>query len=113
MLAWIQYLSPIAYSNKALAQNEFEGLVFTCEEGSSLCYETGLDVLNAFKYNDISIPVCIAINLGLMMGFTILGFAFFQKTSRPSELLEISEVKDGEFARGNTTSTIVPITEKL
>jgi ABC-type multidrug transport system permease subunit len=45
VLAWIQYISPIAYSNKALAQNEFTGLVFTCDESSSICYDTGEQVL--------------------------------------------------------------------
>jgi len=119
VLRWIQYISPIAYSNKALAQNEFEGLSFQCNPGA-VCYETGKQVLSAFAYDNIPLWTCVAINVGLMVGFLIIGFAFFQRTSRPSEMLnvkedpaaaEVKQIKDAQTAVpvNPPSSVVVPI----
>lgn len=76
-------------------------LVFDCTD-SEACYSTGEQVLSGFGYDNLSLWTAIGINLALLAAYTTIGFAFFQKTSRPDELLEISKEGEGH-------STVVPI----
>ena len=82
---WIQYISIIAYSNKALAQNEFEGLTFTCgPTAPPTCRsQTGAEVLSTFGLDNISLWNCVIINVAISFGFAFLGYLFFQRTSAP------------------------------
>ncbi|KAJ3103624.1 ATP-binding cassette sub- G member 2 [Phlyctochytrium planicorne] len=45
---WIQWISPITYTNKALAQNEFRGLNFTCSRPGG-CLSDGNDILSVYS----------------------------------------------------------------
>ncbi|KAJ3087492.1 ATP-binding cassette sub- G member 2 [Quaeritorhiza haematococci] len=81
---WIQWISIIAYSNKALAQNELRGLPLRCTPGSAaLCYDNGDQVLSSFGLESPSLWYCILINVGLSVGFLVIGFLLFNRTSRP------------------------------
>ncbi|KAJ3412648.1 hypothetical protein HDV05_000398 [Chytridiales sp. JEL 0842] len=80
---WIQWISIISYSNKALSQNEFPGLVFNCQPNGP-CYKTGEQVLEVFAYtNPNGIWTCVGINLALAAAFTMLGYVLFRRTSKP------------------------------
>ncbi|KAH9252747.1 hypothetical protein BASA81_009256 [Batrachochytrium salamandrivorans] len=87
-LRWLQWISIIAYSNKALTQNEFGGLVLDpCAPGRT-CYATGEDVIREFSLGNPSMwGVCI-INVGISVVFLIAGYFMFDRTSRP--LLKLS-----------------------
>ena len=85
---WIQWVSIIAYSNKALAQNEFdENLKFPCVQGQP-CYSNGLDVISAFSLGTPSLWICVIINVSIAIGFLILGFFFFELRTRPLSKLK-------------------------
>ncbi|KAJ3220188.1 hypothetical protein HDU67_005514 [Dinochytrium kinnereticum] len=61
---WIQWISIISYSNKALAQNELNGLNFTCPPQGQ-CLTDGSAVIRNFALGTPGIWPCIFINLGL------------------------------------------------
>jgi ABC-type multidrug transport system permease subunit len=80
---WIQWISIISYSNKALNQNEFPGLVFNCEPGGP-CYKTGEQILEIFAFtNPQGVWVCVGINLALALAFISIGYVLFRSTSKP------------------------------
>ncbi|KAH6562521.1 hypothetical protein BASA62_009057 [Batrachochytrium salamandrivorans] len=87
-LRWLQWISIVAYSNKALTQNEFGGLVLDpCAPGRT-CYATGEDVIREFSLGNPSLWVCVIINVGISVVFLIAGYFMFDRTSRP--LLKLS-----------------------
>jgi ABC-type multidrug transport system permease subunit len=47
-IRWLQYISPVGYTIKALSQNEFKGLVLTCPDHRGLCYLDGDQVTWSF-----------------------------------------------------------------
>ncbi|KAJ3088572.1 ATP-binding cassette sub- G member 2, partial [Quaeritorhiza haematococci] len=47
---WLQWISIIAYTNKALNQNEFTGLKLDCPDPKALCYRDGQQVLEIFGF---------------------------------------------------------------
>jgi ABC-type multidrug transport system permease subunit len=82
-LRWIQWMSMISYTYKALAQNEFDStLTFNCTPGSP-CFTSGVDVVNIYALNNPSMWTCIFINLGFSLGYMFLGMIVFARTSRP------------------------------
>ena len=87
-IGWLQYISIVAYSMKALAQNEFVGLTFECFPGQPACTSTGEQVLTNFAINNMTIEKAVVINFAISVGFTILGYFFFSRTSKPSIRLE-------------------------
>ena len=91
-LRWIQYLSFISYSNKALAQNEFNGLSFDCPLGPagqcSRCVPNGSDVLSGSGIDNIWLWYCVIINLAMSFGYFIIGAVCFSKTTAPLLRLE-------------------------
>ncbi|RKO90319.1 P-loop containing nucleoside triphosphate hydrolase protein [Blyttiomyces helicus] len=84
-LSELQWLSIIAYTNKALTQNEFTGLVFDpCPpQSTQVCYTDGQAVLDQFNLTNPCKWCCVAVNVGLACGFLTIGFLIFRKTSRP------------------------------
>lgn len=84
---WIQYLSIIAYSNKALAQNEMNGLTFNvCTSASTYpgCDKTsGASLLDKQGLNNIWLWYCVLINCSIMTLFTLIGALAFSRTTRP------------------------------
>ncbi|KAJ3220186.1 ATP-binding cassette sub- G member 2 [Dinochytrium kinnereticum] len=85
---WIQWVSLITYSNKALAQNEFKGLTFECNRPGN-CLTNGEDILANFALNTPdSVWLCILINLGLSVIFILVGYVLFRRTSKPQLRLE-------------------------
>ncbi|KAJ3110994.1 ATP-binding cassette sub- G member 2 [Phlyctochytrium bullatum] len=80
---WIQWVSLITYSNKALAQNEFRGLVFECNRPGN-CLTDGEAILKTFALGEpASVWVCVGINLAMAGVFVALGYALFRRTSKP------------------------------
>lgn len=62
VLKWIQYLSFVSYSVKALVGNEFDSNIsFSCTPGSP-CYTSGTQVVEAFSLGGISVWNCVLIN---------------------------------------------------
>jgi ABC-type multidrug transport system permease subunit len=84
---WMQWVSIVAYSNKALAQNEFKGLSFECQPGA-VCYSDGSQALETFKLTNPGLWESTAINAAIGLGLVILGFVLFNRTSRPPSKLK-------------------------
>ncbi|KAI9141200.1 P-loop containing nucleoside triphosphate hydrolase protein [Paraphysoderma sedebokerense] len=82
-IKWIQWISLIAYSNKALSQNEFSGLTFTCSPNTPGCIADGDKVLDIYDLDAPSLSNSIIILWGIGVGFVILGYFFFRISSRP------------------------------
>ncbi|RKO89550.1 P-loop containing nucleoside triphosphate hydrolase protein [Blyttiomyces helicus] len=82
---WIQWISIISYTNKALTQNEFTGLSFDpCPQNStSVCYRNGQAVLDQYNLTNPSKWAAVGVNVGLGCAFLVIGFLVFRKTSRP------------------------------
>ncbi|KAJ1884637.1 hypothetical protein LPJ66_010518 [Kickxella alabastrina] len=63
VLRWIKYVCMYYYSYSAFVQNEFNGLVFTCDSNDTACYGTGEEVIKAYGLGEQAIWLCIVINL--------------------------------------------------
>eukprot|EP01130_Rhizamoeba_saxonica_P009620 TRINITY_DN391_c0_g1_i2.p1 TRINITY_DN391_c0_g1~~TRINITY_DN391_c0_g1_i2.p1 ORF type:complete len:638 (-),score=147.94 TRINITY_DN391_c0_g1_i2:37-1950(-) len=81
---WVEYISFLKYSYRAVMSNEFSGLEFECTEEelaiyNGICrYTTGEDYLDFRNLNDIPIYVDLAVLLGLFLVFQIIGFLFLK-----------------------------------
>ncbi|KAI9208487.1 ABC-2 type transporter-domain-containing protein [Polychytrium aggregatum] len=89
---WIQWISIISYSNKALNQNEFSGLTFNmCSANITnpgpTCFTSGDYIVQDHNLNNPDKWMCILANVIIGLCFLILGYAFFQRTSRPLQRL--------------------------
>eukprot|EP00842_Homolaphlyctis_polyrhiza_P001061 jgi/Hompol1/1956/HPOL_000592-RA len=83
VLRWIQWISPISYSNKALNQNEFNGIQLDpCPIGQS-CYASGDSVIGTYGLGTPTLWVCVIINCCLTVAFLFGGYLLFDRTSRP------------------------------
>ncbi|KAL2916348.1 hypothetical protein HK105_204104 [Polyrhizophydium stewartii] len=80
---WIQYVSIIAITNKALAQNEFLGRAFECTDTRGVCYRDGQQVLDTFVLSSPGMWVSVGQNLAIMAVLLALGFLMFSRTSQP------------------------------
>ncbi|KAJ3251958.1 hypothetical protein HK103_001985 [Boothiomyces macroporosus] len=81
-LRWIQWISFVTYTMKALSQNEFNAnAVFACTKQP--CFKDGPSVINAYGFDNPDLWGSIAANAGLAIGFLLLGAIVFSKTSRP------------------------------
>jgi ABC-type multidrug transport system permease subunit len=87
LLSWIQYFSLVTFSNKALAQNEFQGMTFECPTPGQ-CYQTGEQVLDNFSFQSPDIWLCELITSALGMGLLVLGYILFRHTSAPQIRLD-------------------------
>ncbi|KAI8994417.1 ABC-2 type transporter-domain-containing protein [Gaertneriomyces semiglobifer] len=87
-LRWIQYVSPIAWTQKALSQNEFSGLVFDCSVDDIGCIPTGETALAVYKLDGIGLWTCIGINFAMGVGLLLLGYYMYKRTTRPAIRLE-------------------------
>ncbi|KAJ1649884.1 hypothetical protein IWQ61_009161 [Dispira simplex] len=73
VLSWIRYLAPIYYVYHALAQNEFNGLTFTCGGAvNNVCLSSGTEVLREYDLDDLNIGICVACLLGLMVAYHVV-----------------------------------------
>ncbi|TPX31489.1 hypothetical protein SmJEL517_g05211 [Synchytrium microbalum] len=79
-LRWIQWISFTMYSNKALVQNEFDGLVFP---GGAL-YPTSEDVISTCNVGNPEMWYCILINVFMAFAWILLAYLGFDKTSKPT-----------------------------
>ncbi|KAJ3330847.1 hypothetical protein HDU76_004693 [Blyttiomyces sp. JEL0837] len=74
---WLQYVSIICYSFKAVMQNEFNDLVLRCNPSLSTCppnnITMGNDVVLRYNLDSPSITVCVIINIVLSLVFLISG----------------------------------------
>ena len=112
----LQYVSIIAYSNKALSQNEFNGLTFTCGPESVQCITTGEQVLEIYALKSPWLWHCVIINLMISIVFAILGYVFFAYTSAPMMRLTTitpAEKKESESITMETTPTNAPTMKEV
>ncbi|KAJ1723199.1 hypothetical protein LPJ53_002461 [Coemansia erecta] len=86
VLRWIKYLCMYYYSYAAFMQNEFGGLEFTCDEGSSSCYRTGEDVIKMYGLDAQAIWLCIILNLVLGIGNYIIAYSLTRWLAKPRYL---------------------------
>lgn len=81
-LRWIKWLSIIAYTNKAISQNELNGLKFNCDVQP--CFANGTQVLNTYSLTaPDGVWSCVGINAGFAVFFSFVGYLLFKRTSKP------------------------------
>ncbi|KAJ2612840.1 hypothetical protein H4S08_002523 [Coemansia sp. RSA 1365] len=83
VLRWIRYVSIFYLSYSGLAQNEFHGLVFTCDASNDLCYKTGTDVITAYALNAVPLWQTIVINISIGTGFFIIAYMLLRWNAKP------------------------------
>lgn len=77
---WIQWISFVAYTNKAYNQNEFdEGLKLT-RMGQPM---NGLDVIGPMALRNPPLMECIWVNLDMAVFYLVLGYFCFKIATRP------------------------------
>lgn len=79
-LIWIYWISPVQFAYKAIAQNEFVGLQFSCGGGlqNEICFRTGGEVLNFYYLYYPSLWTCYLILLGMTVGFAVMGMIILE-----------------------------------
>eukprot|EP00835_Amoeboradix_gromovi_P004968 NODE_426_length_8844_cov_0.449857.p3 type:complete len:212 gc:universal NODE_426_length_8844_cov_0.449857:2725-3360(+) len=84
-ISWVQYISPIANTNKALVQNEFYTRTFDCavKLGDRCLEVTGEDIVKNVGLNSPAIDVVMGVNLAVLGFFLLLGMLCFSRTTRP------------------------------
>jgi hypothetical protein len=85
-LKWIQYVSFITYTNKALAQNEFRGLKFECTSQEE-CIPDGETVLSNNFLDSLAMWSCVGVNAGLAGFYLIVAFIVFKRATKPTQRL--------------------------
>jgi ABC-type multidrug transport system permease subunit len=80
VLRWIQWLSLISYSYKALLQNEMNAdSIFSTPAGNV----AGNDLVAAYGLDFPTYDLCICINLAFALFYLLAGILVFERTSRP------------------------------
>lgn len=82
-IKWIQWISPLTYTIKALVQNEFSGLVVDCSQSIGACDLNGILLIAPLALAEPSLWYCVAINGGFIFLFTAVGLILFTKASAP------------------------------
>lgn len=84
---WIKWTSIIFYSYSALAQNEMNGLTFTCDPASSGCRIpsiTGEQIVEQFKLKPLdNLWYNVLINSCIGLAFALIGYILFRQRSKP------------------------------
>ena len=88
VLRWIQWISFITYSYKALGQNEFNSAItFSCSSGEQ-CFSDGLAVVQQYSLGTPSLWAAVAVNCGFIGFYLVLGMFIFNRTSAPLSKLK-------------------------
>ncbi|KAI8901915.1 P-loop containing nucleoside triphosphate hydrolase protein [Globomyces pollinis-pini] len=83
-IKWIQWISLIAYSNKALVQNEFDSNIsFDCELKGGACYTDGTKVVEGYGLATPGLFEAVLCNVVVGTTCLLLGLISFNRTSRP------------------------------
>jgi ABC-type multidrug transport system permease subunit len=80
---WMQYVSLISYSNKALSQNEFAGQIYDCTDSTKLCYPSGDVVIRTLAIGNPTYWYSVIYNVVIAVSFLIVGAIMFERLSRP------------------------------
>ncbi|XP_069194457.1 protein white isoform X2 [Procambarus clarkii] len=72
---WIKYISWFNYGNEALMINQWSDIDnIPCEKNNTLCYHTGLDVIERLGYNKDNLGLDIGLLFALIIGFRFIGY---------------------------------------
>ena len=84
-ISWIQYISPVANTNKALTQNEFAENVFQCgiKVGGNCIEINGEDIVKNFGLDTPDFAVVLGVNLAVLGFLIIAGIGCFTRTTKP------------------------------
>ena len=85
-ISWIQYISPVANTNKALVQNEFKSSDFKCglQRGDGTCVLLrGEDVVKNFGLDSPELAIVVGVNAAVLGFFLITGIGCFTRTTKP------------------------------
>ncbi|KAJ3146553.1 ATP-binding cassette sub- G member 2 [Geranomyces michiganensis] len=84
---WLHYLSPIGYAYTAHAQNELEGLQFTCDANggalAGMCTQNGDQVLELYALNVVSKWLSIGVLVILNVWWFLMAYAILRVSSKP------------------------------
>ncbi|KAJ2809489.1 hypothetical protein H4R20_000109 [Coemansia guatemalensis] len=87
VLRWIKYVSMMYYTYSGVAQNEFDGLEFTCKPNDIRCYKNGTEVVRAFALDAVPIWQAAVINIALGAGFYIIAYCLLRWLVKPRFVL--------------------------
>ncbi|KAJ3040325.1 hypothetical protein HK097_002587 [Rhizophlyctis rosea] len=82
---WIPYLSPLYYGFRALMQNEFTGLTFSCPPdlaATGRCLQNGDQVLANFGVQKPSVWLCCVALICLGVGFNLVAYVLLRLTGK-------------------------------
>lgn len=89
---WIQYISPCSYAYKALMQNEFRGLEFTCSNQDAsinqVCFANGEQVLEYFGLATFEIWQTLILLGVLAFAFHLIALLILDMKTKPKKLLQ-------------------------
>lgn len=81
-LAWIKWISFMAYAYTILVVNEFTGKTYECSPDVSVCYKTGEQVITIFGMNEPPMWANFAGMIGCILVTASLGMGFLTWTIR-------------------------------
>ena len=84
-ISWLQYVSPIGNTTKALTQNEFGMNTYECgvEIGGRCLAVNGEDVVVKFGLDSPGFEVVLCFNLGILFVLILAGIWCFGRTTKP------------------------------
>eukprot|EP00834_Sanchytrium_tribonematis_P000335 NODE_6_length_70510_cov_1.054395.p40 type:complete len:220 gc:universal NODE_6_length_70510_cov_1.054395:44925-44266(-) len=84
-ISWIQYISPVANTNKALCQNEFYENTFECGiKVKDKCIQIdGEEIVKNASLDKPEMGVVVGVNVAFLAVCLILGIMFFTRTTKP------------------------------
>ena len=80
IFSYSTYSDPLYYSFSGWSQNEFRGLVFSCEDNR--CFPNGEAVLAFQDIEEVPIAGCYGVLLVLWLVYTFLGYLAIRYTTR-------------------------------
>ncbi|KAJ2808486.1 hypothetical protein H4R20_000875, partial [Coemansia guatemalensis] len=83
ILRWVRYISIFYLSYAGLAQNEFNGLEFSCDTSEDLCYKTGEHVIAAYALDAVSLWQAVVIEFAVGTAFNIIAYMFLRWAAKP------------------------------
>eukprot|EP01137_Pigoraptor_chileana_P033008 Opistho-2@23287 len=80
---WIKYISFLNYGYRAIAANEYAGLVFECNTGIARCVRTGDEVLEQLDFADVNKWADFGVLVALVVGYRFLAYLALLYLAKP------------------------------
>ncbi|KAJ2155975.1 hypothetical protein GGF46_005488 [Coemansia sp. RSA 552] len=82
VLRWIRWTNPVYFAFAAMAQNELQGMKFTCDAGAQ-CFETGEQVLSYYSLDRFTVGQNVLLLMLVGALYYIGGYVFLRWKAKP------------------------------